>query len=158
MTKIIHSLTELITIHAIGLAITNLVGWWIVHQITGKPLKVLEHAFFLERGWVYGTLVYAVLIQWYVWRAYLERPRPTPRAAKTIAPKPTLASICGPNLDSPARTRPEWVPPRAGRLQNLKTPHLSWNQLQPQGLERSLSEQPDAETDANPGRPGKILN
>jgi hypothetical protein len=98
MTKIIRTLTELITIHAIGLAITNLVGWWIVQSITGKPVKALEHAFFFERGWIYGTVIYGVLIQWYVWRAWLERKAPAKKPA--LKPRPTLASMYPPPAPS----------------------------------------------------------
>ena len=154
MTKIIRTLTELISMHAIGLALTNLVGWWIVHQLTGQPIPKLMHAFFLERGWVYGTLLYAVLIQWYVWRFYLERPRPKPRQPK---PRLTLALMYPPNPDTPKPRRSEWVPPRPGRLQDLKMPRLTWNQIQ--GIERNLNEETDADGEMNTGRgTPKILN
>ncbi len=157
MTKIIRTLTELISIHAIGLALTNLTGWWIVHQLTGQPIPKLTHAFFLERGWVYGTLVYAVLIQWYVWRVYLERPRPKPRQVKQPAPKRTLSSMYPSTPETPRSRRSEWVPPRPGRLQDLKMPRLTWNQLQPQGIDQSLSEELDTEP-SNPRGTPKILN
>ncbi len=96
MTRFIQRLTQIITMHAVGLTFTHLAGWLIAWKIVGVPLPKLWWLFVYRDFWIIPTLVYVLWGQWFVW--WRLWPRPSARTDASVVPYVVLHSILEQNV------------------------------------------------------------